>query len=72
MEFTAGLNLVDYVSVAGGSVFAACWDGHLYCLNANTGAVNWTYPTQILVDTAPAISGGLVYFGTAANQANVY
>jgi outer membrane protein assembly factor BamB len=66
-------------TVVGGKVYIGAGDANndgtnkFYCLNANNGTINWTYPsTGNLIDvlTAPAVVDGKVYFG--AKDQNVY
>ena len=54
---------ISHVAVAGGSVFAGSEDGLLTCINAATGEYNWS-DLASPIDTAPAVAGGLVYFGS--------
>jgi len=50
---------------ADGRIFAVTFDNELYAIDAETGAVEWTYqslsePARILTATSPAVSGDIV------------
>ena len=48
--------------------FGGSSDNNLYAVNANTGAVLWTYTTGGTVTTRPAIANGVVYVGSNDNK----
>jgi outer membrane protein assembly factor BamB len=50
--------------VAGGSVYFGSGDGHVYALDAATGALNWKFRTGDVVHASPAYADGVVYFGS--------
>jgi outer membrane protein assembly factor BamB len=50
--------------VAGGSVFFGSGDGHVYSLDAASGALNWRFRTGDVVHASPAYVNGVVYFGS--------
>jgi glucose dehydrogenase len=53
--------------VANGVVYVGATDGIFYALNANTGALNWSYNTTcsgLVHGISPAVVNGLVYLGT--------
>jgi len=52
-------------AVAGGYVYVGGGDGRVYCLNAQSGALEWKYATDSTIYSSPAISGGYVYIGSA-------
>lgn len=51
-------------AVAGGAVYFGSGDGHVYALDAGTGALKWKYKTGDVVHSSPAVSGGIVYVGS--------
>jgi outer membrane protein assembly factor BamB len=54
----AAANLVD------GRLFVPAAEGVAYCLDAETGHILWRYPTGSDLYVCPAVSRGLVYFGS--------
>ena len=68
-RYTTGLNVFSSPAVANGVVYVGSEDGHLYALNAKTGAKLWSYATNF-VDSSPAVANGVVYFGSTDD--NVY
>jgi len=51
------------VAVFGGLVFAADLSGLLYCLDARSGALLWSYDTLAAVWGSPLVADGKVYLG---------
>lgn len=51
-------------TVADGAVYFGSGDGHVYAVDATTGALRWDYKTGDVVHSSPAISGGIVYVGS--------
>jgi len=51
-------------AIVGRLVYVGSWDGKVYCLNAATGALVWSYTTGGFVWSSPAVGGGLVYVGS--------
>jgi outer membrane protein assembly factor BamB len=51
-------------TVSAGVVYFGSGDGHLYAVNAVTGALLWSYKTGGVVHSSPAVSGGVVYAGS--------
>jgi hypothetical protein len=43
-------------------------DGNLYALNATTGTMLWSFTTQALVTSSPAVANGVVYVGSDDNN----
>ncbi len=68
-RYTTGLNVFSSPAVANEVVYVGSEDGHLYALNAKTGAKLWSYATNF-VDSSPAVANGVVYFGSTDD--NVY
>jgi outer membrane protein assembly factor BamB len=53
------------LAVSDGLVLAGAGDGNLYALDAASGAERWRFHAQAPVLVAPAVYGGIVYFGTS-------
>jgi outer membrane protein assembly factor BamB len=51
-------------AVARGAVYFGSGDGHIYAVDASTGALKWKFKTGDVVHSSPAVSGGLVYAGS--------
>jgi eukaryotic-like serine/threonine-protein kinase len=51
-------------AVVNGVVYFGCGDGHVYALEAATGAVRWTFATGDVVHSSPAVVDGMVYVGS--------
>ena len=51
-------------AVADGTVYFGSGDGHVYAVDAATGALKWKYKTGDVVHSSPAVSGGVVYAGS--------
>jgi len=51
------------LTVANGILYGGSNSGHLYALNANTGAVLWSYTTSSAVSCGPSVVDGDVYWG---------
>jgi len=58
-----------YVYVGGGN-YNGDGTNYLYCLNASTGAEEWSYPTGDAVSSSPTIIDNRIYFGS--DDTNVY
>lgn len=58
----AGAAIINDRLFLGGS------DGLFYSLNANTGEVIWTFPTQLEIISEPLVDSGVVYFLTGNNS----
>ncbi len=50
--------------VADGAVFFGSGDGHLYAVDAVTGALRWRFRTGDVVHASPAFADGVVYAGS--------
>jgi outer membrane protein assembly factor BamB len=50
--------------VSNGKVIFGSGDGHVYALDAATGAKAWAFKTGAVVHASPAIAGGIVYIGS--------
>ena len=51
-------------AVAGGAVYFGSGDGHVYAVDAATGALKWKFKTGDVVHSSPAVSAGIVYVGS--------
>jgi outer membrane protein assembly factor BamB len=69
--YAASSDVSNGEAVVNGIVYVTSYGGVLYALDAQTGALKWSYATgsSMQLDT-PAVAGGLVYFGTLDD--NVY
>lgn len=43
------------------TVYACCWDKHLYAINANTGEKRWSFKSDYGMQDMPAVVNGIVY-----------
>jgi outer membrane protein assembly factor BamB len=50
--------------LADGAVYFGSGDGHLYALDAATGALRWKFATGDVVHASPAYAGGVLYVGS--------
>ena len=69
-KFKTGGRVYSSPAVAGGVVFVGSTDGHLYAIDAATGAERWKFATQGRVVSSPAVQAGVVYF--ASYDSNFY
>lgn len=51
-------------AVFNGAVYFGSGDGHIYALDAATGALRWKFRTGNVVHASPAIADGTVYLGS--------
>ena len=51
-------------AVAKGLVYFGSGDGHVYALDARTGALKWKFETGNVVHASPAVANGMVYIGS--------
>ncbi|MGD0831192.1 MAG: PQQ-binding-like beta-propeller repeat protein [Terracidiphilus sp.] len=51
-------------AVAEGAVYFGSGDGHIYCVDAHTGALRWNFKTGDVVHSSPTVAGGMVYVGS--------
>lgn len=54
-----------YMAEKDGALYVSSLPGMIYCLDASTGAVRWSYDLGAMVSSRPAVSGGTVYVGSA-------
>jgi len=55
-------------AVAHGKVYFGSGDGNVYAVDAETGLLQWKFPTQDVVHTSPAVDGNTVYVGSWDSQ----
>jgi eukaryotic-like serine/threonine-protein kinase len=63
-EFTTHNPITASPAVENGAIYINSWDGHLYALNAKTGAQIWSYSSEYAYLSSPAVANGLVYTGS--------
>ena len=63
-RFTAGDDIDSSPTVAGDAVYVGSDDGHLYALEATTGAERWRFEVGGEVYASPAVAAGTVYIGS--------
>jgi len=62
--FGAGSKIFDSSpAVAGGRVYVGDQNNQTYCLNATSGALEWSHAMGNGVDSSPAVAGGRLYVG---------
>jgi outer membrane protein assembly factor BamB len=64
------VNIRSSPMVVNGKVYVGALDGNLYCLDANTGNVLWTYQTGGPVQSTPTIDGNAVYVTSCTQPTN--
>src|SRR5215210_965824 len=64
-HFTAGDDIDSSPTVAGDAVYVGSDDGHLYALDAMTGAERWRFEVGSDVYSSPAVAAGIVYFSSS-------
>jgi eukaryotic-like serine/threonine-protein kinase len=63
-RFETPLNVLSSGTVAAGSVFFGCSEGHLFALDAKSGRELWRFRTGGPVLSTPAVRDGVVYVGS--------
>jgi outer membrane protein assembly factor BamB len=51
-------------TVFNGKVFFGSGDGNVYAVDAQTGVLQWKFPTRDVVHASPAVVGNVVYIGS--------
>jgi outer membrane protein assembly factor BamB len=51
-------------TVANGKVFFGAGDGNVYAVDAQTGTLQWKFPTKDVVHASPAVVNNIVYIGS--------
>lgn len=66
-EFHNHIGIESSAAVVDGTVYFGCRDAHVYALDEFTGEKKWAYtePNGSWVNTSPAVSNGVVYFGNS-------
>lgn len=62
-SFHTGGEVVSSPAVVNGVVYVGSNDGHLYAIDAKTGAQKWLFAAKARIPSSPAVSDGRVYFG---------
>jgi eukaryotic-like serine/threonine-protein kinase len=63
-KFQTGGRLISSPAIVNGTAYIGSFDGSLYAVDAERGAVKWKFETEGSVPSSPAVAGGLVYFGS--------
>src|SRR5260370_12096859 len=64
-NYTAGSYIYSSSpTVVNGIVYFGSWDKNIYAVDANTGALKWSYATGHFVYSSPAVVNGIVYVGS--------
>lgn len=67
LSVTTGALIVSSPAVANGVVYVGSWfpsGKNIYAINANSGAVLWTYNTGSYVWSSPSVVNGTLYIGS--------
>lgn len=66
-RFHNHIGIESSAAVAEGTVYFGCRDAHVYALDERTGEKKWSWaePNGSWVNTSPAVSKGVVYFGNS-------
>ena len=67
-EYETGSNVSSSPAVSEGYVYVGSDDDKVYCLNAETGAMEWKYSTGDWVFSSLAVTGDYVYVGSDDNK----
>ena len=51
-------------AVANGRVYFGSGDGNVYAVDAQTGVLQWKFPTRDVVHSSPAVANNIVYIGS--------
>jgi len=51
-------------AVADGKVYFGSGDGNIYAVDAQSGLLQWRFPTKDVVHASPAVAGNLIYVGS--------
>jgi outer membrane protein assembly factor BamB len=66
--FKAGGPIVSSPAIAGGVVYIAAWDGHLYAIDEETGKEKWNFKSRMPIASTPAVAGDTLYFVSSAGS----
>lgn len=59
-------------TLAFGVVYVGSKDGKLYCIDAETGTILWTFQANGKIDSSPAVANGIIYFATNTPNGTIY
>jgi len=66
--FKAGGPIVTSPIIAGGVVYIASLDGHLYAIDQESGKEKWNFKSRMPIASSPAVAGGTLYFVSSAGS----
>ena len=66
--FKAGGPIVTSPAIAGGVVYIAALDGHLYAIDQETGKEKWNFKSRMPIASSPAVVGDTLYFVSSAGS----
>jgi eukaryotic-like serine/threonine-protein kinase len=66
--FKAGGAIVTSPSIAGGVVYIAAWDGHLYAIDQETGKEKWNFKSRMPISSSPVVTQDSLYFVSSAGS----
>ena len=67
-SFKAGGPIVTSPAIAGGVVYIAAWDGHLYAIDQETGKEKWNFKSSMPIASSPAVVSDALYFVSSAGS----
>jgi len=66
--FKAGGPIVTSPAIAGGIVYIAALDGHLYAIDQESGKEKWNFKSRMPIASSPAVVGDTLYFVSSAGS----
>lgn len=63
-QFKTDGRIYSSAAIVNGVVYFGSFDGNLYAVDENTGALKWKFETKGPVTSSPAIAAGAVFFGS--------
>ncbi|HET9952077.1 MAG TPA: PQQ-binding-like beta-propeller repeat protein [Candidatus Eisenbacteria bacterium] len=66
--FKTGGPIVASAAIAGGVVYIASLDKHLYAIDQETGKEKWNFASRMPIASSPAVVGGTLYFVSSAGS----
>ena len=67
-NYQTGAQVYSSPAIVGGRLYVGSYDSNIYCLNATTGGLLWSYLTGFIIESSPAVAGGRVYVGCDDNK----
>ena len=67
-NYQTGAPVYSSPAIVGGRLYVGSYDSNVYCLNATTGGLLWSYLTGFIIESSPAVAGGRVYVGCDDNK----